>query len=88
MTKANNSRKASAAAIVAKQLVTCENCLHAILHRYDNDPLLAGCMKKPQPHDSRFPYVVEIARTPKRCISYDYDASPKQIEVRVKSYTL
>lgn len=71
-----------------KAIVTCEDCLHAMLHRYGDNPLLASCSKKPQPNDTRFPFVVEVARSPRLCAAYTHDARQKHIEVRERKNIL
>ena len=63
----------------------CRTCLHAKLHRYDNNPLLAACQCKPQPDNERFPFEIELANTPRKCESYSFDPSEKEIEQRYRS---
>ena len=68
-----------------KAVVTCESCQHAMLHRYADNPLLASCRKQPQPYDTRFPFVVEVARSPRLCAAYTHDARQKHIEIRERT---
>ena len=64
------------------KLVCCLNCLHAQLHRYGNNPILAACHAQPQPDNDRFPYVVEVARHLRKCSSWKLDAKRKEVEQR------
>ena len=66
--------------------VDCTDCLHAHLVQYDapRDPLLAECHAKPQPHSTRFPYQVEIARCKKSCPLHVHTDEVKEIEHRIK----
>lgn len=61
-------------------IVTCSTCIHARLHRYGSNPLLAACEQKPQPTSTRFPFEVEVALAPRHCAVYKKDAKGKDIE--------
>ena len=65
--------------------VACTECAHARLIQYDNDPLLAECLRKPQLFSVRFPYQVEVARAKKFCEMYEHTDDVKAIQKRVKS---
>ena len=64
--------------------VCCLNCLHAQLHRYGNNPILAACLCKPQPDNERFPYQVEVASFLRNCSDWKYDPNEKTVELRSK----
>lgn len=66
----------------AKQIVTCLSCKHAHLHRYDNNPVLAACLKQPQMANPRFPYTVEVAGAPRHCKLYVQELKEKTVEQR------
>ena len=66
--------------------INCTECVHARLIQYDNDPLLAECLKKPQSFSVRFPYQVEVARAKKCCEMYEHTDDVKVIQKRVKSF--
>lgn len=68
----------------AKGLVSCMDCVHALLHRYGDNPVLAACMKKPNVMNERFPYQVEVARCKRHCIHHQTEAKVKVIEQRRK----
>ena len=42
------------------------NCLHSKLLRYDNNPILADCLKQPT-GDDKFPYDRDVASRCKGC---------------------
>jgi len=63
--------------------VCCMNCLHSLLHRYGNNPILAGCKCKPQ-NDDRFPYEVQIARFMRVCPDWKESHEEKVVEQRIK----
>lgn len=81
--------KAQVEAKTSKQaMVCCMTCLHSLLHRYDNNPVLAACQKKPNMtglNAERFPFEVDVAITMKRCELYDHEAGNKVIELRKKA---
>lgn len=62
--------------------VTCKNCVWSNLIQYDQNPVLAECLRKPQPHNNRFPYKVEVAFCPRNCITWKLDPNTKEIEHR------
>lgn len=66
--------------------VDCIDCLHAHLVQYDapRDPLLAECLKKPQPYSPRFPYQVEVARAKKLCPFHLHTDVVKVPQIRIK----
>lgn len=69
-----------------KTPVRCLHCLHASLHRYDSNPILAACHQKPQADNERFPFEVEIANVLRQCAKYDYDHNDKPVEQRTKQH--
>lgn len=79
---ANNTSSTSANS--ASKLVRCTNCLHAKLHRYGNNPILAACKCKPQPDNERFPYQVEVASVLRHCSDWKQDTQTKEVELRSK----
>lgn len=66
------------------KLVHCLNCLHAGLHRYGINPVLAACHAKPQPGNAKFPYQVEIASALRKCSDWQLDPNEKTVEQRIK----
>ena len=64
--------------------VTCLTCKHSGLHRYDSNPILAACHKKPQPDNDRFPFAVDVVSTLRLCNDYDKAVGEKTIEQRFK----
>ena len=62
--------------------VCCMDCLHSKLMRYDNNPVLAECHRKPQPGNERFPYQREVARPLRQCAMHKHTDEPKEIEQR------
>ena len=80
----NNTSKSN------KKLVRCATCLHASLHRYNSNPLLADCHKQPQPDNDKFPYAVEVANFERPCSSYAFDEAVtkggKPVEQRTRRY--
>ena len=70
-----------------KAPATCRTCLHAMLHRYDNNPILAACSQKPQPDNERFSFEVNVASTPRSCSLYKFDAKEKEVEQRTRRHT-
>ena len=68
----------------AAKLVCCLNCQHAILHRYDHNPILAACKRKPQPDNERFPYEVEVACHLRRCKDWLLESERKKVEQRTR----
>ena len=61
----------------------CNNCLHANLIRYSQNPVIAECHEKPQPGNDRFPYEREVANAPRQCCKWSLDPKPKQVEQRI-----
>ena len=80
----NNSNNAQQVKTKGYKLVCCLNCLHAHLHRYGNNPILAACQKKPQPDNERFPFQVEVACHLRKCDAWELDTEKKTVEVRKK----
>lgn len=70
------------AAATSKKLVCCLNCMHADLHRYGTNPILAACHCKPQHNNERFPYQVEVAWFLRRCDCWKLDPNNKEVEQR------
>lgn len=81
---ANNKTTSQATTTTNKKLVCCLNCLHAHLHRYDSNPVLAECHQKPQTFNERFPFRIEVARPMRYCACWTLDPNPKDIEQRSK----
>ncbi len=73
-----------AAAAASKKLVSCLNCLHADLHRYGCNPILASCKCKPQTYNKYFPYQVEVACFLRFCEYWRPDPDNKEVEQRNK----
>ena len=63
-------------------LVCCMDCLYSRLMRYGSNPVLAECLKKPQPGNERFPYQREVARPLRQCGMHSHTDDPKEIEQR------
>jgi len=82
---ANNKTTSETTKTAGNRLVCCLNCLHAKLHRYDNNPVLSACEAQPQPGDERFPFRVEVASTMRHCACWKLDPNPKDIEQRSKT---
>lgn len=80
MATKNTSTKTS----TTYKFVCCLNCLNAKLHRYDNDPILAACMCKPQPDNEKFPYDVQVACHLRSCSKWKLDPNKKEVEKRSK----
>lgn len=78
------ANKTTSSTWAAANLVSCMNCLHAKLHRYGNNPILAACYCKPQQGNERFPYGVEVASPLRRCINWKLDPNRKEVERRSK----
>lgn len=66
-------------------IVTCMECMHALLHRYGMNPILSACQQKPQPHDAKFPYQVEVASCKRKCAGYEKSNIVKTVQIRVKA---
>ena len=81
-TKTTSTQQTSTQA--TPKVVCCLNCLHANLHRYGNNPILAACMCKPQPDNEKFPYAVEVACHLRRCVDWKLDPERKVVELRSK----
>lgn len=71
-------------ATINKQKVSCMDCKHAILHRYDNNPILAACRCQPQSYDDRFPFVVEVASYLRHCSNWKKSETKKTVEQRTR----
>lgn len=84
MKKSNN--KTSKVVKKVKCLVDCTCCANAHLVQYDGprEPLLAECHMQPQPHNDRFPFLVEVARAKRLCEFYEYTDKMREVEKRVK----
>lgn len=67
---------------VNTKLCSCMRCLHAQLHRYGSNPVLAACEAKPQPGNAKFPYEVMVASTTWVCPSYKEATGDKWIQQR------
>lgn len=67
-----------------QQKVSCKNCIHAKLHRYGNNPILAACECQPQPYDDKFPFAIEVACVMRNCRKWAYDPVEKEVEQRSK----
>jgi hypothetical protein len=80
----NNSKTSGNETNAKYKLVCCLNCLHADLHRYDNNPTLAACHAQPQPDNARFPYQVEVACHLRKCNDWALDPEKKTVEQRSK----
>lgn len=65
-----------------KVLVRCIDCAWANLLRYDANPVLAECTKKPVNYSVRHPYDVDVASTPRYCDIYQKSAFAKSIQQR------
>lgn len=63
-------------------LVSCMDCLHSTLMRYGSNPVLAECMKKPQPGNERFPYQREVARPLRQCSQHRHTDETKEVKQR------
>ncbi len=81
---ATSSTSSDTSSAAKYKLVCCLNCLHAGLHRYGNNPILAACHTQPQPDNERFPFVVEVARHLRKCRSWELDTNKKTVEQRSK----
>lgn len=68
-----------------KQLVNCMDCHHAMLHRYNNNPILAACEAQPQPYNDRFPFKVEIASYMRYCACHKHTDAQKVVQQRYKA---
>ena len=68
------------------KVVTCMTCEHSDLHRYGNNPILSACKSKPQPGNSLFPFVVEVASVARHCEFYKGTCMEKTVEQRQKNY--
>lgn len=67
-----------------KKAVCCMNCAKAMLHRYDNNPILAACLAQPQPWDDKFPYAVEVASVLRSCNDHEESDVQKMVQQRTK----
>ena len=70
------------------EVVCCRDCLFARLIQYGSNPVLADCLKKPNPDDARFPYQREVASSRWICPLYKHDGSEKEIEHREAHHEL
>lgn len=80
----HGQRAAVSGKVAGAKLVCCMDCAHGPLHRYDNNPVLAACHKKPNCMNERFPYQVEVASVMRRCVDYQKSLVAKVIEQRSK----
>ena len=78
------TQQASSQQPATPKVVCCLNCLHADLHRYGTNPILAACHQKPQPDNERFPYQVEVASFLRKCSDWHLDPHEKTVELRSK----
>lgn len=69
-------------------LVSCMTCAHGPLHRYDNNPILAECLKQPIVGNERFQYQIEIASCLRKCIMYKRSNKEKPIEQRYHEHRM
>lgn len=79
------TRKQNTATVIQKKhtgTCFCFFCIHARLIQYGANPVLAECLKKPQPGNERFPYQREVAKVPRECDMYSDDTSEKKVEPR------
>ena len=65
------------------ELVCCRDCKFSQLLRYDNDPVIAECYKKPN-IIGRHPYERDMAGTMKHCYMFEQAVREKWIEPRTK----
>lgn len=79
-TNRNNSNSAERS---HEGLVCCRDCVHAQLLQYDNNPVLAQCLKKPDLFNERFPYDIDVASSMKACRMHLHTDEVKPIEKRV-----
>lgn len=69
----------------SKVLVCCRVCLHSVLFRYDNNPILAECHKKPNFGNEKFPFDVDVASTKRICRKFSASMVEKPVEQRTKT---
>lgn len=67
------------------EVVCCMDCLWARLVQYGSNPVLANCLKKPNPYNDKFPYERQVASARWICPTYKHDSKAKEIEHR-KTY--
>lgn len=67
------------------EVVCCMDCLWAKLIQYGNNPILADCLKKPNPDSEKFPYERQVASARWICPTHKHDSKAKEIEHR-KTY--
>jgi len=67
-----------------KKLVCCRNCMHASLIQYGDNPVLAQCLKKPDPYNEKFPYDVDVAGSPRLCAMHQEAIGEKWIQKRIQ----
>ena len=67
------------------ELVCCMDCVWARLVQYGTNPVLADCLKKPDPYNEKFPYERQVASAKWICPIWKHDNKPKEIEHR-KTY--
>ena len=84
MATKNTKQQTTAQQPATPKMVCCLNCLHADLHRYGNNPILAACHCKPQESNERFPYQVEVASFLRKCSTWKLDPKEKTVEQRSK----
>ena len=62
--------------------VSCMDCRYSCLIQYGDNPILAECMKKPQPDNRLFPYQREVARSMRICAMHRHTDEVKRIQKR------
>ena len=67
------------------KVVCCMDCLWANLIQYGNNPVIAECLKKPNPYNERFPYQREVASARRVCPAWKHDDRQKSVEKREKA---
>jgi len=67
------------------ELVCCMDCVWARLIQYGTNPVLADCLKKPDPYNEKFPYERQVASARWICPIWKHDNKAKEIEHR-KTY--
>lgn len=64
------------------EVVCCLDCIWAKLLQYGTNPVLADCLKKPNPDNDKFPYERQVASARWICPTYKHDTKVKEIEHR------
>ena len=70
----------------ASKIVCCRTCAHSHLIQYDQNPVLADCLKRPNrgADVDKFPYERDVASTKKYCSLHVEAKGEKEIEKRQK----